>query len=205
MSKVKVLLADDHAIVLEGLRAVLSTDEDLDVVAELGNGQEVLDYLESNTADVAVLDINMPRMDGLSCAKMIKSKYPQVKVVILTMYSQKSFVEEIIKIGVEGCLLKNNTGKELTEAIHRVAEGRNYYDRIKTFVSESEEIAPFKFSEREIEIIRHLARGCSALEIADKLFISENTVKTHKKNIMRKASVHSTAQLINFAINNQII
>ncbi|MEP5611112.1 MAG: response regulator transcription factor, partial [Cyclobacteriaceae bacterium] len=119
MSNVKILLADDHNIVIDGLKLILSANSHFEVVGEAENGQEVLDFLEKQKVHIVVLDINMPVMDGITCAKKIKSLYKHVKVIILTMYAQKSFIEEIIQIGIDGCLLKNNTGKELADAIDR--------------------------------------------------------------------------------------
>ena len=204
--KINVLLADDHAIVIDGLKAVLDDHETIEVCGEAKNGKEVLNLLENGlNVDVAVLDINMPEMDGLTCAKKIKSLFPEVKIIILTMYAQKGFIEEIVKIGVEGCLLKNNTGKELKEAITRVSNGKYYYDMIKTFTEDKNEIYQYKLSEREIEILKLLADGLTSSQIAEKLFISEFTVKTHRKNILKKADVHNTSQLIQFALNNKII
>ena len=204
--KINVLLADDHAIVIDGLKAVLDDHETIEVCGEAKNGKEVLNLLENGlNVDVAVLDINMPEMDGLTCAKKIKSLFPEVKIIILTMYAQKGFIEEIVKIGVEGCLLKNNTGKELKEAITRVSNGKYYYDMIKTFTENKNEIYQYKLSEREIEILKLLADGLTSSQIAEKLFISEFTVKTHRKNILKKADVHNTSQLIQFALNNKII
>ena len=205
MEQIKVLLADDHTIVLEGLKEVLKIDNRIEVVGEVLNGLQVIDFVDRHSVDVVVLDINMPEMDGLTCARKLKAKHKQLKIVILTMYAQKSFIEEILKIGVDGCLLKNNTGKELVDAINRVADGKSYFDLIGPFTSENNEIGQYKFSEREIQIIKLLSQGLTTLEIANQLFISEDTVKTHKKNILRKADVHSTPQLIAFASNNQII
>jgi DNA-binding NarL/FixJ family response regulator len=108
-----------------------------------------------------VLDTNMPVMDGITCARKIKQKFPHTKVLILTMYAQKSFIEEIVKIGVDGCLLKSNTARELGEAITRVVTGKLYYDMI-TFVVEKEEVMQFKLSSREIEIVRLLAQGLTS-------------------------------------------
>lgn len=203
---INILLADDHKIVIEGLKAVLDGQNEIKICGEASNGKEVLELLKNdNSIDVAILDINMPEMDGLTCARHIKINFPKVKVIILTMYSQKSFIDEIIKIGVDGCLLKNNTGKELKEAIDRVMEGRSYYDLINDFISEDNEIAQFKLGEREIEIIKLLSKGFTSNEIAEKLFISEHTVKTHRKNILRKTDLKNTSQLMQFAINNKIL
>lgn len=203
--KISVVLADDHAMVLEGLRAVLSIDPNLEVVGEASNGLMVLEILSMTEVDVVVLDINMPEMDGLTCAKSIKMRFPSVKVIILTSYPQESFVEHVLKLGLEGCLLKTSTGNELVAAINRVMEGRSYFDLIKDFNSNRTEIAQFKLGTRELEIIKLLAKGYSNVQIADALTISENTVKTHRKNIMRKTGLHSATQLVQFAISNKLI
>lgn len=205
MNKVKILIADDHQIVLDGLKMVLSAREEFDVVGEASNGIEVLDFISQNTVDIVVLDINMPEMDGIKCAKKIKADYPKIKVIILTMYAQKSFVEEIIKIGIDGCLLKNNTGKELSDAIARVHSGKSYYDQIQNFSKDDKELKEYSLSDRELEIIRKLGDGLTSSQIADALFISEHTVKTHRKNILKKLNLHSSSELIQYALNNGII
>ena len=121
------------------------------------------------------------------------------------MYAQKSFIEEVIKIGIDGCLLKNNTGKELISALHRVRDGKAYYDRINTFVQQTNKVMQYTLSDREIEIIQAIADGLSSGEIARKLFISVHTVKTHRKNILKKLGLKNSATLIQYALNNKII
>ncbi len=203
--KIKVLLADDHAIVIEGLKAVLSAHPEIDVCGEAHNGKEVLDFLDTHYADVVVLDINMPVMDGLTCARKIRQKHQRVKIIVLTMYAQKSFIEEMLRIGIDGSLLKSNTGQELKEAIYRVHSGKSYYDMVHTFDDASNTVSQYKLGDREIEIIKLLAEGLTSTEIADKLFIAESTVKTHRRNILRKTELHNTSQLIQFALNQGII
>ncbi len=205
MTRIRTLLADDHTMVLEGLRAVLKSYEEIDVCGEARNGQEVLDFVRDNPVDVVVLDINMPVMDGLTCARRLKSTRPEVRIVILTMYAQKSFVEEIIKIGVDGCLLKTNSGKELGDAILRVFSGKSYYDLIQTFTEDKSTIFQYKLSQREIQIIKLLAEGLTSGQIAEKLFIAEHTVKTHRKNILRKTGATSTGHLVQIALNNHLL
>ena len=205
MNKIKILLADDHTIVLDGLKAVLQNRESMEIVGEVKNGEEVLAYVSTHYVDVVVLDINMPVMDGITCARRLKSKFPHVRIIILTMYAQKSFVEEIVRIGVDGCLLKSNSGKELAEAIERVMIGKSYYDQIHEFVVDKEDAYESKLSKREIEIVKLVAEGLTSTQIAEKLFIAEHTVKTHRKNILRKTGLSNTSQLVQFALNNQII
>ncbi len=205
MRDIKTLLADDHAIVMEGLQAVLSSDEEISVVGTVGDGEQAIQFVKQNDVDVVILDINMPVMDGISCAKILKKDFPHIKIIILTMYAQKSFVEEIVKIGIDGCLLKNNTGKELIDAVLRVMGGKLYYDRIGTFTSSEEEVTQYKLSEREIDVVKLMADGLTSGEIADKLFISEHTVKTHRKNILKKLNVHNSSQAVQYASQNKLI
>lgn len=202
---IKTLLADDHAIVVEGLREILSHDDEIEVVGSAANGEEVMTFVRLNDVDVVVLDINMPIMDGITCAKHLKKDHKDVKVLILTMYPQKSFVTEIVNLGIDGCLLKNNTGQELGSAIHRVASGRQYYDRIRTFNSEEQKVIQYKLSKREIEVVKCVAEGLTSTEIAERLFISEHTVNTHRKNILKKLGLKNSSELVNFANENQLI
>jgi DNA-binding NarL/FixJ family response regulator len=203
---INILLADDHQIVREGLQAVLESTGKYLVKEEAENGSDVLKILENDKDfDVVVLDINMPEMDGITCAKNIKKDYPEIKVILLTMYSQKSFVDEILKLGIEGCLLKNNSGKQLKEAIERVSNGNLYYDHLKEFAGNQEDIIQFKLSEREIEVIKLLADGLTSQQIAEKLFVSDHTIRTHRKNILKKTNLLNTSQLIQFAAKNKII
>ncbi|MFY0686006.1 MAG: response regulator transcription factor [Cyclobacteriaceae bacterium] len=205
MKKIKTLLADDHAIVVEGLQQVLSRNKEIEVVDHVENGEEVLRFLQFNEVDVVVLDINMPVMDGLTCSREIKKRFPDVKIVILTMYPQRTFVDEIVKIGVDGCLLKNNTGKELTDAILRVTSGKQYYDRIRSFNSEEEQFVQHKLSARELDIIRCMSEGMTSEMMADKLFISSHTVHTHRRNILRKLNMNNSSEVVQFAVSQKLI
>ena len=205
MKPISILIADDHQIVIEGLKMILESNNQLHVVAEKKNGLEVLDFLSKESVDIVILDINMPEMDGIQCAKRIKKEYPAIKVIILTMYAQKSFVEEILKIGIDGCLLKNNTGKELADAIIRVHSGKSYFDQIQHFNKDGQDQVEYHLSDRELEIIRKLSEGLTSSQIAEVLYISEHTVKTHRKNILKKLDLHSSSELIQYALNNGII
>lgn len=205
MRNIKILLADDHAIVLEGLKVVLSADEEISVIGTVANGEEAIRFVKFNVVDVVVLDINMPIMDGISCARILKRDFPHIKIIILTMYAQKSFVDEILKIGIDGCLLKNNTGKELTEAILRVMSGKKYYDRLNTFNSDEEEINQYKLSERELDVLKLMAEGQTSAEMAEKLFLSEHTIKTHRKNILKKLNVNNSSQAVQYALKNELL
>ena len=197
--KYRLLLADDHRIVIDGLHFLLSTESTFVVMGAVENGRKVIEFIENNHVDLVILDINMPEMNGIACAKKIKADYPHVKIIILTQYTQKTFVSEVIKI-VDGCIMKNNTGDQLVRAIHKVMGDEQYFDEFLEDGQKRESLG-----KREIEIIRLVSEGLTSDQIAEKLFISIHTVKTHRKNILRKTGKNSTADLITYAINEQLL
>lgn len=195
----KLLLADDHNIILDGLEFLLSSDPDLKVVGKAENGVEVLKFLENQYADLVVMDINMPEMDGITCAKQLKKNHPSVKIIILTQYAQSTFIAEVAQL-VDGCLLKSNTGPQLTKAVHKVMGDERYFDDFP-----DDETSSDVLGDREVEVLRLISEGLTSSEIADKLFISVHTVKTHRKNILRKSGQSGTPGLIAWAMNEGII
>lgn len=201
----KILIADDHRIVATGVQAIFETNDQYTVVGVVENGVEVLDVLENKSVDVVIMDINMPVMNGIVCTRKVKKNYPAVKVIILTMYNRKQFIRELWDVGADGCVLKSNTGKDLLTAIERVLSGQTYFDRMNDFVDSGKESNEYKLSEREIEVIGFVAEGLTSKEIAQRLFISEHTVKTHRKNIFRKLQVKDTDELIQLALNEGIL
>lgn len=203
--KTNILIADDHPIVAGGIAAILNTAADLNVVGIVDNGQKVLEKAREMSIDLVLLDINMPVMNGIECTKQLKAKYPDIKVIVITMYNRKQFIRELFEVGADGCILKSNSGKELLTAIERVTSGKTYFDQLNDFIDAPKEFKEFRLSEREIEIIELIAEGCTSKEIATRLFISEHTVKTHRKNIFQKTSVSDSDELIKWAMNNQLI
>lgn len=204
MNELSIYIADDHAIVVDGLKEILRSKTDWQVRGTASNGEEMMQLLTQRKADVVILDINMPKMNGIECTAWIKQNHPETKVIILTMFPEKTYIDQLIKAGADGCLLKSRGSKDLIDAIERVTSGKSYFDSIKDFsISEVKPI--YNLSEREIEIIKWVVNGNTTYEIADQLFISEHTVKTHKKNIFKKVGINSVSQLATFAINNNLI
>ena len=150
------------------------------------------------------MDINMPEMNGVVCTKKVKERYPEIKVIVLTMYKRKQFIRELIEVGADGCILKSNSGKELMNAIDRVQNGSSYFDQMGQFVDAVQQLKEYQLSEREIEVIELIAEGHTSKEISERLFISEHTVKTHRKNIFRKLNIKEVAELIQFAMDQGI-
>jgi len=203
--KVNILIAEDHSIVASGVQAILSTKEHFKVVGIVENGELVLEKLKKTKVDIILMDINMPKMNGIACTKKVKELYPEIKVIILTMYNRKQFIQELLMVGADGCVLKSNTGKELVAAIERVQEGNTYFDHVNEFVDPVKVHSEHQLSERELEVITFIAEGLTSKEIAERMFISEHTVKTHRKNIFRKLKVKDTNELIRFAMNEGIV
>lgn len=194
-------IADDHPIVVEGLIEIVKARPNLAVCGVAHDGQQLVDLIREKPVDLIVLDINMPKMNGIQCTRWIKEHYNAIKVIILTMYPEKTYIDHLLQVGADGCVLKSRGSSDLLEAIDRVTSGKSYFDWIKQF---KEEQAPrnYKLSDREVEIIKLIIGGKSSSEIADILFISNETVKTHRKNIFKKLNIHHVTELMTFAMNN---
>lgn len=210
MEKIKILIADDHRIVRDGIKSLLQDEKDMVVIAEAENGKQAIEILEKQKADVALMDIQMEVMNGIEATQMIKEKFPQTKVLALSMFSDYGFISKMLKAGATGYILKNADKTEITEAIRKVAKGENYFsfevsekilDRAKGKKEESSSML-IQLTDREKEILKLIAEGLINKEIADKLFLSPLTVDTHRKNLLRKLNVKNTAGLVRYAVEN---
>ena len=210
MSKIKLLVADDHKILLEGIVSLLQSEGSFDVAATAGNGYEVMELVKKNDYDVCLLDINMPQMDGMEAAKLIREVKPATKIIMLTTYNDNEIISELVHIGVSGYLLKNSDRSELVEAIKKVMSGRYYFsaeveDIIMQGVSEKKEKDVVVLTEREKQIIGLLGKEYTNEKIANELNISYRTVETHRKNIMHKTKSHNLAGLLKHAYSKGLI
>ncbi|MES2651072.1 MAG: response regulator transcription factor [Bacteroidota bacterium] len=204
MNKVNIYLVDDHAMMVEGLQEILRAHPHITILGTASNGEDVINLMGNRAADVIIMDINMPKMNGIQCTEWVKKYHPKTKVIILTMFPEKSYIDQLISAGADGCLLKSRGSRDLIDAINRVSENKSYFDTIKDFAKPNEHPV-YNLSEREIEIIKLIVNGLTSTEIAKKLFLSEHTIKTHRKNIFRKTGINCVSQLTSFAINNQMI
>lgn len=204
---IRVLLADDHKMFVEGLYSILSHEEGFKILGQAADGVELMDLLKTNQPDVIVLDINMPRMDGIESASQIVKEYPEVKILIVSMFKKSVMIERLLKIGVNGYILKDAGKKELLAAVRSVAMGDDYFGaEVKEKIIENLQRkgnGEIELTEREIEILENLAKGFTTAEISEKIFISPHTVETHRKNLMRKAHVSNVVQLINWGRENE--
>lgn len=217
MPNIKIMLVDDHQIVRDGIKALLESLENVQVVGEASNAKELLEKLKNCKPDIIVTDISMPDISGIELTKIIneKEEFSGIKVLILSMFTNEDFIFNAIKAGANGYLPKNTTRRELFEAVNTIYNGDEYFSEsisniiLKSYVkkAQNEELTEKKesLSVRETEILKHFAQGLSNQEIADKLFISIRTVESHKNHIMQKLELKSTVDLIKFAIKNKII
>lgn len=208
MSNIRLLLVDDHQIVLDGIKALLDGLDGFDCVATTDNGQKAIDLLKVFDVDVVLMDIDMPIMSGMDATRVIKKEYPNVKVISLTQHSERGMVKRLLDCGADGYLLKNIAQDELASAIRKVYSGENAFSEEVTMslagkaVEKNVNGVEIELTEREIEILSLIAEGLSSKQIGDKLFISPRTVDTHRTNLMNKLDIHNIAGLIRFAFKN---
>ena len=210
---IKILIADDHKIVIDGIKSLLTEEANFKVVGEVDNGQQVLHFIKDNEVDVFLVDVTMPVMNGIETTKAVKEVLPDAKILALTMHEDPQYFKKMVESGASGYILKNTDKHELVKAIQLIAEGRNYFSnemysdfimgRIKPD-KESEDPEMF-LTKREIEVLKLIADEMKNHEIAEKLFISTRTVDTHRRNLLQKLDVKNTAGLVRYALKAGII
>lgn len=208
MSQIKVLLVDDHQIIVDGLKSLLKNTEGIVVAAEANNGSEALRILEILEIDVVLMDIDMPVLNGIDTLKEITKRGAKVKVIILSMHQEAGMIKSLMALGANGYLLKSCAQDELINAVRKVADGQQFFSPEVTLSL----LNPLQnhqqgelLTDRETEILKLIAAGFSNKEIGDQLFISHRTVDTHRTNLMKKLDVSNIAGLISYSIRNGIV
>ena len=208
---IRVLIADDHKIMLAGLRSILEKQTDFEVVGEADNGRKAVQMAQEKKPDVIVMDVSMPDLNGIEATKQIIESLPETRVIALSMHSDKRFVMGMLRAGASGYLLKDCASQELANAIDQVARGKKYLSPEITGVviddfllgrGSSEEVATAasQLSPREREVLQLIAEGWSTKQIASHLYVSIKTIETHRRQIMKKLDLHSIADLTKYAI-----
>jgi len=216
MRKIRVLLADDHTVVRQGLRALLAAEEDIEIVGEAENGRQAIQLVKKLLPDVAVIDIAMPVLNGLEATRQITRSVPATKVLILSSYSDDEYVQQLTEAGAAGYLVKQTAANELIKAIREAQRGNAYFSpaiakRLRDQCREgfggggSGKKRAGHLTTREAEVLQLIAQEFSNGEIAEKLFISIRTVDTHRRNILEKLQVKNTAGLVKYAIEKALI
>ena len=212
MGKIKIHLIDDHQIVIDGLLAVLKLEDDFEVVGFSLNGENVHDRLTKNNADVLIMDINMPDIDGIYVLKDFQKKGIPCKIIVLSSYDDIKLIKEVLNLGVNGYLSKKCAGENIADAIRKVYNDDKYFcdsikDKMLNDFSEtnSSEEPKAHITKRELEILQLVVKEFTTKEISEQLTISINTIDTHRKNIMKKLKVKNTIGLVKYAIRNDLV
>lgn len=215
--KIKIHLADDHKVLIDGMLSMLKTNTKFEVVGFSLNGENLYEEIQNNKADILVMDINMPIKDGIDVLREFSLKGFCCKVIILSSYDDVKIIKEVLKLGANGYLSKQSAGENIIEAINAVASGEEYFsqsirDRIfqsfskipqQSYINEAMPLSTI--TERELEILRLITLEYSGTQIGDELNISSNTVETHRKNLIKKLNVKSTIGLVKYALKHNII
>ena len=216
--KIQVHIADDHKILIEGIVAVINTEDDIEIEGYSLNGKEVIDWAEDHSADVLILDINMPIYDGIEVLKLFKIKKINLKVIILSSYDDVKLVQEMINLGASGFLSKDSAGQHIVEAIRTVHAGEQYFsdtiknNLLKLFTGKNVKLGQRpqstianSLTDRETEVLKLISQEYSSPEIAQILNISQSTVDTYRKSLLKKTNVKNAVGLAMYAVKNKII
>jgi DNA-binding NarL/FixJ family response regulator len=214
-NNVRIVLADDHTILREGLRALLSADPDFEIIGEAGDGREAVRCVEKLGPDLLLMDLSMPRMSGMDAISEIKRRYPETKIIALTVHKTEEYLLSTLQAGVDGYVLKDATHDELVMAIHNVMAGKRYLSPgisekvIEGYLDGKEDSLAAsswqKLSQREREVLKLIAEGYKNKEIAEDLCISLKTVEKHRANLMKKLDLHNAAALTVYAVEKGLV
>lgn len=216
MGKIKLVLVDDHEIVRDGIKSLLLNSDNIEIVGEAANVDELFNLLIAHRADIIIMDISLPGKSGIDITKELSTKYPDLKVLILSMFTEEEFIYNAIKAGAKGYLPKNSKQEDLLTAITAIQNGEEFFSPLiskvlmNSYVKKIRNENNFendqeKLSKREMEILQLVVEGFSNKEISEKLFISIRTVETHKTHVLQKLNLKSTVDLVKYAIKNKII
>ena len=201
---IKVAIADDHQMFIDGIKSLFLDHPDIEIKVAANNGIELLEKLNYEPIDILLLDSDMPKLDGIETTKKIKEIFPSIKIIILTMHNEKNIISSFVQEGVSGYILKNTSEKELIEAISQIQKGETFYSQkiAQVIMRDLGDNSANKMaiSEREIDVLKLIAEEFTTKEIAEKLFISKNTVETHRKNLIFKLGVRNVVGLVKYAI-----
>lgn len=217
---IKLLIVDDHKIIRDGIKALIGDRDNIEVVGELGSGQEAIEFVEKKAVDVILMDINMPGMTGIETTKKILAKKPKRPIILaLSMHNEEAYIVDMLKNGAKGYVLKESGREELIKAIQTVNQGKKYLStemslqliddlingKTNSTKSEVENSNLVNLTKRELEIIQQISNGSSSQEISQQLKISKRTVEAHKRNVFQKLEIKNSAALVKYAFENNLV
>ena len=211
MTEYKIMIVDDHKMFRSGLRFLLNNVPKIEIVGEASNGKEFLEMAENTQIDIVLMDINMPEMNGIEATREALKRYPDMKVIVLSMHGEEEYYDQMLDAGVKGFLLKNSDADELISALEAVMAGKSYFsqellvDILDQKRLQKLKIETVKLSQRELEVLKLICDGYSNAEIAEELFISQRTVDRHRSNLLSKTSCKNSTSLVMYAVKNKIV
>lgn len=214
MANIRIIIADDHNIVRDGVRSLIEDIPGYVIVGEANNGKEAVELCKNNDIDIVIMDITMPEMDGIEATEIIKDKNPDIKILALTMLIEDQHIRKMIKAGASGYILKSSGKQELLEALNAIINDQHYFSEgatqailkelVNPVIEKSETTESFELTERELEILKYIVDECTNQEIADKLYLSVRTVDAHRRNLLQKIGAKNTAGLVKHALKNNL-
>ncbi|SMO58267.1 response regulator transcription factor [Gracilimonas mengyeensis] len=215
MANVRITIADDHEIVRDGIRLLLEDEPGFEIISEAENGKEACEACGKYNPDLVIMDITMPKMDGIEATKKIKKEYPDIKVLALTMLSEDQHIRKMIKAGASGYILKSAGRDELIKAVNQIMEGQHYFsdgatqsilmELVNPDLSKKNQPEDVHITEREQEVLKLIVNEYTNQEIADELFVSVRTVDAHRRNLLQKTGSKNTAGLVKYALKNNLL
>jgi DNA-binding NarL/FixJ family response regulator len=202
---IKILIVEDHPIVISGLLKLFEESSEISVIGTAQSGKACMDFLRLIQPDVILLDINLPDANGVDLCKSISTSYPNIKVLALTTFMQRDYVNKMMKSGASGYVLKNSPGEEIIEGVVTIMKGKSFFCEEVTRMLKKQEKDNMFLSNRETEILSLIAEGMTTQEISDQLFLSVYTVETHRKNLLTKLNAKNMVSLIKIAVDNKLI
>lgn len=209
-----IVLADDHVLIRHGIKKIIKQNDELEVIGEVSNGKELLDFLEERQPDLIILDISMPKITGMEAISMVKKKYPNVKVLMLTMHKNIQYFYHSMSSGADGYLMKDDSDEELLLAVKKIREGRPYISPILSddFATDvisahrNHQSTPFQgLTKREYEVLQLVVEGYTSKDMAEKLCLSPRTVDHHRSKLLKKFNLRNSADLVSFAVRNGFV
>ncbi len=207
MPKIRVVIVDDHKLFRNGLSFILREIEDVEIIGEASNGKEFLTLLQESKPDLVLMDIKMPEMDGIEASKIALQQYPDLNILVLSMFDDEQYYNSMIDIGVRGFILKDADSSELKTAVNKVYEGNSYFSQelLLKIIKNKTNVTNINLSKRELEVLKYICKGASNYEISETLNISLRTVERHRANLLEKTGSSNSIKLVLFAIKNNVV
>ncbi len=205
--KFKVVIADDHTLFREGLKLILEELEDIDVVADVANGKELIEITRELVPDLIIMDINMPQVNGVEASRVLLHEFPDIKILVVSMYGDEQYYNSVIENGVKGFILKDAENSELRDAVNDILRGKTYFSQelLLNLIRNRKNSDQISLTQRESEILQLMCKGLNTTEIAAKLFLSERTVENHRANLLAKTGCRNSLSLVLYAFRNNLV